>query len=169
MGITAIDRFVVQLERQLWRDGSDYLDVDGYAGILRACAFSRESTVSLIRNELLGVSSTPENEGDSAIITSFLHIIRKEYPSQWEATYSLIREIIWSNSIDRPVQEGGKEEDPVESTMSTARCLDSVLLQQTLSQAIRYTKFLADTLKPEEERLHYQMMQTVQLKRSRDS
>ena len=99
-----IDRFVVQLERQLWRDESDYLDVDGYIGILRACAFSRESTVSLIRNELLGVSSTPENEGDSAIITSLLHIIRKEYPSQWEATYSLIREIIWSNSIDRPVQ-----------------------------------------------------------------
>ena len=76
MGITAIDRFVVQLERQLWRDESDYLDVDGYTGILRACAFSRESTVSLIRNELLGVSSTPENEGDSAIITSLLHIIR---------------------------------------------------------------------------------------------
>lgn len=167
----------MRLERQLWRGESDYLDVDGYVGVLQACAFSRESTVSLIRNELLGVSatavhigdsSTAKSEGDSAIIISLLHIMSKEYPSQWEATYSLIREIIRNNSIDRPVQEEGKEVDPVESTMPKVRCLDSALLQQTISQAIRYTKFLADTLKPEEERLHYQMMQTVQLKRSRD-
>ena len=137
-------------------------------GVLRACAFSKDSTISLIRSDLFGVSSTSESEGDSALLTSLLRAMQKEYPPQWEAAYDLIQEIIRGDGEKRPAPGTCEEVDSTETIPQRIRCLDKSLLHQTISQAIRYTKFLADSLNPDEERLHYQMMQAVELKRVPD-
>lgn len=159
-----MDPLVVQLERQLWRNEAEYLDIDGYMGVLRACAFSRESMISLIKNDLFGDSSNSESEEDSVLITLLLRVLHKEYPPQWEAGYSLIREIIHDDGESHLNPGQCKEGNPNQTASQRIRCLDTTLLRQIITQAIQYTQLLADVLTSEEERLHYQMLQTVGLK-----